>query len=52
MLDALRSRTPPFSPEAVAEEVAGFFKSYGVHTIAGNRYGGKWPANNSANTGS
>ena len=43
VLDAVRSRTPPFSPEKVAQEFAAFFKAYGITTIAGDRYGGEWP---------
>ena len=43
LLDAVRERMPPFSPEKVAEELAGFFRSYGISTITGDRYGGEWP---------
>ena len=43
LLDAVRERMPPFSPEKVAEEFAGFFRSYGISTITGDRYGGEWP---------
>ena len=43
LLDAVRERMPPFSPEKVAQEFAGFFRSYGISTITGDRYGGEWP---------
>jgi hypothetical protein len=43
ILDAVRERRPPFSPEVVTKELAEFFKSYGVATIKGDRYAGEWP---------
>jgi hypothetical protein len=43
ILDCIRYRTPPFSPEAVAAEFAKVIKSYGLSTVSGDRYGGEWP---------
>lgn len=43
ILDAVRERRPPFSPEGVAEEFAGFLKSYGIASVRGDRYAGEWP---------
>jgi hypothetical protein len=43
ILDAIRERKPPFSPEAVVEEFAALLKSYRVSTVVGDRYGGEWP---------
>jgi hypothetical protein len=43
ILDCVRYRTPPFSPEAVAAEFAKVIKSYGLSTVTGDRYAGEWP---------
>ncbi len=43
VLDALREREPPFSPEGVTEEYATLIEGYGVRTVAGDRYAGEWP---------
>src|SRR3954470_22045424 len=43
VLDAIRERRPPFSPEAVVADFAGLLKSYRITTIAGDRYAGEWP---------
>lgn len=43
VLDALRERKPPFSPEAVVAEFAKTIKSYGLSTVTGDRYAGEWP---------
>jgi hypothetical protein len=43
VLDAVRERRPPFSPEAVAEEFAALLRSYGIGKVYGDRYGGQWP---------
>jgi hypothetical protein len=43
ILDAVRERRPPFSPEAVVAEFAGLLKSYHVARVHGDRYGGEWP---------
>lgn len=44
ILDALRERKPPFSPEAVVEEFASLIKSYRCSKVYGDRYGGDWVA--------
>jgi hypothetical protein len=43
VLDLVRERKPPFSPEAVVTEFAEVLKSYGLHEVTGDRYGGEWP---------
>jgi hypothetical protein len=43
VIDALRERRPPFSPEDVVAEFAALLKSYGVSRVTGDRYGGEWP---------
>jgi hypothetical protein len=43
VLDLVRERKPPFSPEAVVEEYAEVLKSYGCSRATGDRYGGEWP---------
>lgn len=43
VLDCVRERRPPFSPDAVCKEFAGVLQSYGVRTVTGDRYGGEWP---------
>src|SRR5262249_46829864 len=43
ILDVVRERTPPFSPEAVIKEFATVFKSYRISSITGDRYGAQFP---------
>jgi hypothetical protein len=43
VLDALREVAPPFSPESVVSEFAATLKTYRVHVVTGDRYGGEWP---------
>ncbi|MBZ5500516.1 MAG: hypothetical protein LAP85_29335, partial [Acidobacteriia bacterium] len=43
VLDCVRERKPPFSPEAVTEEYAVVLKSYHVYQVEGDRYAGEWP---------
>lgn len=43
ILDVLRERKPPFSPEAVVEEFCQLLKSYRIAKVVGDRYGGEWP---------
>jgi hypothetical protein len=43
VLDALRERRPPFSPEAVVADFAHLLKSYRITKISGDRYAGEWP---------
>jgi hypothetical protein len=43
ILDLIREVRPPFSPEAITAEFASLLKSYGIHEIVGDRYGGEWP---------
>jgi hypothetical protein len=44
ILDAVRERRPPFSPDDVAVEFSAFLKSYGIRKVTGDRYGGEWPS--------
>ena len=43
MLDAVRERRPPFSPEDVVAEFAVLLKSYGISKVIGDKYAGEWP---------
>lgn len=43
VLDAVRERRPPFSPDAVTREFAELLRTYHVHKITGDHYGGEWP---------
>src|SRR6516165_11731192 len=43
ILDMVRERRPPFSPEAVVEEFANELKNYRITSVAGDRYAGEWP---------
>ena len=38
VLDGVRERKPPLSPDAVIKEYAAFLKSYGIHSVVGDRY--------------
>jgi terminase large subunit-like protein len=42
VIDCLRERRPPFSPDDVAGEFAALLKSYRVTTVHGDRYAGEW----------
>jgi hypothetical protein len=43
ILDLVRERKPPFSPDDVTKEFADTIKSYGTTMVRGDRYGGMWP---------
>jgi hypothetical protein len=43
VLDCVRERRPPFSPEAVVAEFAELLGHYGVRAVTGDRYAGEWP---------
>jgi hypothetical protein len=43
ILDAIRERKPPFSPETVVEEFASLIRSYRCSKVYGDRYAGEWP---------
>jgi hypothetical protein len=43
VLDVVRERMPPFSPEAVISEYASVLKKYRVSTVGGDRYAGEFP---------
>lgn len=42
ILDVVRERRPPFSPDDVVNEFAALIKSYGIRKVAGDRFGGEW----------
>lgn len=42
VLDVCRGVKPPFSPESVVKEYAVLLKSYGCHSVVGDRYSGEW----------
>jgi hypothetical protein len=43
VLDAIRERRPPFSPEDVTSEFAMLLRAFRVGKVVGDRYGGEWP---------
>jgi hypothetical protein len=43
ILDLVRERKPPFSPDDCAKDFADVIKSYGIASVRGDRYGGMWP---------
>lgn len=43
VVDAMRSRKPPFSPESVVDEFCEFLKTYRIRQVTGDRYAGEWP---------
>jgi len=43
VLDCVRERRPPFSPEDVTRDFAETLKAYGLHRVTGDRYAGEWP---------
>ena len=43
VIDAVRERRPPFSPEDVVAEFSALLKSYRITRITGDRYAGEWP---------
>jgi hypothetical protein len=44
VLDVLRERKPPFSPEAVVAEYAHLLRQYRCSKVYGDRFGGEWVA--------
>jgi hypothetical protein len=42
VLDAIRERPPPFSPEDVVLEFAELLKTYRITEVQGDRYSGEW----------
>jgi len=42
VLDVIRERKPPFSPDSVVEEFAELLKGYGLYTVRGDAYSGQW----------
>jgi hypothetical protein len=43
VLDAIRERRPPFSPQDAVVEFAALLKSYRITNVQGDRYAGEWP---------
>jgi hypothetical protein len=44
VIDAIRERRPPFSPDDVCREFAEVLRQYGIRRAEGDRYAGQWPA--------
>jgi hypothetical protein len=42
VVDAVRERRAPFSPEAVVNEFCYLLDSYRIRSVTGDRYGGEW----------
>lgn len=43
LIDAIRERTAPFSPDQVTSEFAALLRAYGIDDVVGDRYAGEWP---------
>jgi hypothetical protein len=43
IVDAIRERRAPFSPDDVVKEFADTLRSYGIARIVGDRYAAEWP---------
>jgi hypothetical protein len=43
ILDCVRERRPPFSPESVVKEFADLLQRYSIHEVTGDHYAGEWP---------
>jgi hypothetical protein len=43
VIDAIRERKPPFSPDDVVDEFSTLLKAYRVSKVSGDRYAGEWP---------
>ena len=43
VLDVVRERRPPFSPDSVVTKYAALLGSYSLHEVSGDRYAGEWP---------
>ena len=43
IVDAIRERRPPFSPEAVVEDFSALLATYRVSRVLGDKYAGEWP---------
>lgn len=43
VIDAIRERKPPFSPEGVVTDFCEILAAYGISKVTGDRYGGEWP---------
>ena len=51
VLDAIRERRPPFSPEDVVKEFCELLRSYGINRVHGDAYAGEWPRERHATHG-
>jgi len=43
IVDAIRERRAPFSPDDVVKEFSDTLKAYGVSRIYGDRFAAEWP---------
>ena len=43
VVDVIRERRPPFSPDDVVSEFCALLKAYGIGSVRGDRYAGVWP---------
>lgn len=43
VIDVVRERKPPFSPEAVVSEFSDLLRDYRISVVVGDRYAGEWP---------
>jgi hypothetical protein len=43
IVDAIRERRPPFSPDDVVDEFSAVLESYRIIKVSGDRFAGEWP---------
>jgi hypothetical protein len=51
IVDCLRERPPPFSPQAVIDDLAVLLKTYKITRVTGDRFGGEFPREQFRNHG-
>jgi hypothetical protein len=51
VIDCLREQSPPFSPEATVEEMAGVLQTHNLRRVTGDAYAGIWPVEQFAKFG-
>jgi hypothetical protein len=44
VIDCVRERVPPFSPEDVVQEFAQLLRAYNIRKVMGDRWAGAWPS--------
>jgi hypothetical protein len=51
VLDCVRERRPPFSPDSVTADYSALLKAYGLRKVTGDKFAGAWPSERFATYG-